>query len=270
MNKPHTEFRVVNHLLTNLLSGLQSILKEHLVGVYVYGSFVWGDFDETTSDIDVLVALNQEMTSEEFAALDDFHSNLVRHFPDWNDRIEVAYASYRMLQRFKTEQSQIAVISPGEPFHLKKAGTDWLINYYLLQTNSLTLYGPSAKSIIAPVSNSEFIEHVKKQAYAWQDWVVHTRNCLAYQYYAVLTLCRALYVLQHQKQGSKLEAGTWAKNQFPKWRVLIQRALTKTELNHASDMLTGETYQEVTAFVGEMVQHIQEREDGSQPRTTAY
>ncbi|HHF7367774.1 TPA: aminoglycoside adenylyltransferase domain-containing protein [Legionella bozemanae] len=260
MNKPRTELRVVNHLLNNLLSGLQSILKEHLLGVYVYGSFIWGDFDETTSDIDVFVALNQEMTPEEFSALDDLHTNLVQNFPAWNDRIEVAYASYRMLQHFKTEQGQIAVISPGEPFHIKKAGTDWLINYYLLQTDSLILYGPSAKSIIAPVSNSEFIEHVKKQAIEWQDWVIYTRNSLGYQYYAVLTLCRALYVLHHQEQGSKLKAGAWAKNQFPKWRVLIQRALTKAELNHANDILTEETYQEVTAFVNEMVQHIQERE----------
>lgn len=213
MNKPHREFRVVNHLLNNLLSGLQSILKEHLLGVYVHGSFVWGDFDETTSDIDVFVALNQEITPEEFAALNRLHTNLVQHFPAWNDRIEVAYASYRMLQHFKTEQGQIAVISPGEPFHIKKAGT---------------------------------------------DWVIHTRNSLGYQYYVVLTLCRALYVLHHQEQSSKLKAGTWAKNQFPKWRVLIQRALTKTELNHASDILTEETYQEVTAFVNEMVQHIRE------------
>ena len=67
-------------------------------------------------------------------------------------------------------------------------------------------------------------------------------------------------MLQHQEQGSKLKAGTWAKNQFPKWRVLIQRALTKAELNHASDILTEETWQEVSALVDEMVQHIQERE----------
>lgn len=85
MNKPHTEFRIVHHLLNDLLSGLQSILKEHLLGVYVYGSFVWGDFDETTSDIDVFVALNQEITPEEFAALNSLHTNLVQHFPAWNE-----------------------------------------------------------------------------------------------------------------------------------------------------------------------------------------
>lgn len=259
MNKLNTEFRVVHHLLNDFLSGVQSILKENLLGVYVYGSAVWGDFDEKTSDIDVFVALNQEITSEEFAALDGLHANLVQHFPAWNDRIEVAYASYRMLQHFKTEPGKIAVISPGEPFHIKNAGTDWLINYYLLQRNSFILYGPSAKLIIATVSNSEFIEHIKKQAIEWQDWIVHTRDSLGYQYYAVLTLCRALYVLHHKEQGSKLKAGDWAKNQFPKWQALIQRALTKAELNNASDILTKETYQEVTAFVDEMVRNIQER-----------
>ena len=67
-------------------------------------------------------------------------------------------------------------------------------------------------------------------------------------------------MLQYQEQGSKLKAGTWAKNQFPKWQVLIQRALTKAELNNASHDLIDKTYQEVTAFVNEMVQHIQERE----------
>ena len=164
MNKLHTGFSTVNRLLTELISGLQSILKENLLGAYVYGSFVWGDFDETTSDIDVFVALSQEITTQEFEALDNLHAELVKNFPSWNDRIEIAYASYRVLQHFKTEISKIAVINPGEPFNIKNTGTDWLINYYLLQNKSLILYGPDPKSIISPVSNSEFVAYVKKQA----------------------------------------------------------------------------------------------------------
>ncbi|MFO3183478.1 nucleotidyltransferase domain-containing protein [Legionella pneumophila serogroup 1] len=153
----------VNHLLTELLSALQSILKENLLSVYVYGSFVWGDFDEASSDIDIFVALNKEIAPQEFEALNNLHNNLVKDFPVWNDRIEVAYASYKMLQHFKTNISKIAVISPGESFNIKSAGTDWLINYYLLQNKSIILYGPKPKSIIAPVSNSEFVAHVKNK-----------------------------------------------------------------------------------------------------------
>jgi hypothetical protein len=67
-------------------------------------------------------------------------------------------------------------------------------------------------------------------------------------------------VLHHKEQGSKLKAGAWSKNQFPKWQVLIQRALTKAELSDASHDLIEKTYQDVTAFVDEMVKHIQERD----------
>ncbi|KTD24970.1 Streptomycin 3''-adenylyltransferase [Legionella lansingensis] len=257
MNKLYAEFSTVNGLLTELLSGLKSILKENLLGVYGYGSFVWGDFDEATSDIDVFVALNQEITPEEFEALGSFHTMLVECFPNWNDRIEVAYASSRMLQHFKMEVGRIAVISPGEAFNIKNAGTDWLINYYLLQNKSLILFGPSPKSIIAPVSKSEFVAHVKKQAVEWKDWIVHTRESLGYQYYVVLTLCRALYVIHHHEQGSKLKAGTWTLTQFPKWKDLIQRALIRSNQMDVSSRLIQETYEEVNLFVHELVKHIE-------------
>lgn len=255
MNKL-TEFPVVNHLLTELLSNLKAILKENLLGVYIYGSLIWGDFDEAASDIDVLVALNQEITTNDFNALEQLHTKLVKCFPAWHDRIEIAYASKQLLESFKTEVGNIAVISPGEPFNIKKAGTDWLINYYLLQNKSLILYGPSPKSIIASVSNGEFIDNVKKQAIEWHDWVVHTEHSLGFQYYAVLTLCRAVYVVHHHEQVSKLKAGTWALTQFPQWKDLIQRALAKAGQTDANPDLIRKTYKEVKLFVHEIVKFI--------------
>ncbi|GAC1422991.1 MAG: hypothetical protein NVS4B1_20310 [Ktedonobacteraceae bacterium] len=49
-----TSYADINELLALLLSGMQSILSEKLVGVYLYGSLVTGDFDAETSDIDLL------------------------------------------------------------------------------------------------------------------------------------------------------------------------------------------------------------------------
>ena len=67
-----------------------------------------------------------------------------------------------------------------------------------------------------------------------------------------------MYVLTHYEQGSKLKAGTWAVGQFPKWQDLIQRALRKAGLSNASTDFIEETYKEVTVFVDEMIQHIQD------------
>ena len=52
-NAPTTPFDDINALLQNLQIELQSILGEKLVGIYIYGSLVWGDFNHTTSDIDL-------------------------------------------------------------------------------------------------------------------------------------------------------------------------------------------------------------------------
>lgn len=260
MNKINTGFSDVDYLLSELVSGLKALLKDNLLGIYLYGSLVWGDFDHAASDVDIFIALNDELTTKDFDVLDLFHAVLIQRFSAWNDRIEIAYASQITLKNIKNKIGKIAVISPGEPFHIKNAGTYWLINYYLLQNKSIILYGSSPKLIIAPISNNEFVAQVKKQAIEWQDWIVHTKKSLGYQYYAVLTLCRAMYVIYKHEQGSKLKAGAWAKNQFPKWQTLIQKSLTKAELNDASHDLINKTYQEVTAFVAEMVQHIQERE----------
>jgi hypothetical protein len=52
------------------------------------------------------------------------HARLAEDHPAWDDRIEVAYVPTPALRRFKTEAGNIAIVSPGEPFHAKAAGKD--------------------------------------------------------------------------------------------------------------------------------------------------
>jgi len=48
-----TQYSAVNIVLDVLLKRIQDIIGDRLVGVYLYGSFVAGDFDEKISDIDL-------------------------------------------------------------------------------------------------------------------------------------------------------------------------------------------------------------------------
>ena len=52
-----TEYPEVNKVLDKLLINIKDILIDKLVGLYLYGSLVWGDFDESVSDIDLLAAV---------------------------------------------------------------------------------------------------------------------------------------------------------------------------------------------------------------------
>lgn len=220
-----TPYSDVNKVLDHFLSNLQAIFDHKLAGVYLYGSLVWGDFDYDISDIDLLAALAVPIDDDEFDRLEQMHRDLAAIFPHWAGRVEAAYVSLDALQTFKTQPSEIAITSPGEPFHRKAAGKDWLINWWAVREKGETLFGPEPKTLIAPISPKEFLHAVREQAQEWGPWIVHATHSRPYQAYAILTLCRALYAVENGEQVSKQQAALWAKDRLPQWAALIERAL---------------------------------------------
>ena len=135
-------------LLDELTSRQREILGEKLIGIYLYGSLVTGDFDPKISDIDLLCALSSDITEQEFEKLKMMHEDFVKIHKKWNDRIEVQYLSVEGLKTFKTQKSKMADISPGEPFHVIDAGKDWMVNWWVVQEKGLALFGPPPQTII--------------------------------------------------------------------------------------------------------------------------
>src|SRR3712207_2269106 len=127
---PITPYADIDEILHTLRSQIQQTLGEQLVGLYLYGSLVTGDFDPDISDIDLLAVTRAQIDDPEFERLDVMHTAFVAGHPVWNDRIEIAYLSQPALETFRSQSSPIAIISPGEPFHFKEAGKDWLINWW--------------------------------------------------------------------------------------------------------------------------------------------
>src|SRR5215213_4947783 len=190
-------------LIEDISSRIQKTLGEKLVGLYVYGSLVAGDFDYEISDIDLLAATATAIDEEELGALEKMYAGLVEDFPDWNNRIETAYVSFAALQTFKSQKSRIANISPGEPLHFLEAGSDWLLNWYFVREYGITLFGASPETIIARVSKKEFIEAVREQARERAENIEKAKFSRPYQAYLIMTFCRALYAVENGEQASK-------------------------------------------------------------------
>jgi hypothetical protein len=244
---------IVTPLLDALREGIQAVLGQKLVGLYVYGSLVWGDFDPAASDVDLLAALTADLTDPEFEAIRAFHADFVARFPAWDDRIEVQYCSVAGLQHFREVSSPMCVISPGDPFHRLTAGPDWLMNWYFVRTYGLTLYGPPPETVIAPISKAEFVNRARLDAPFWRGHIVNTRDSRQYQAYAVLTLCRCYYTVTHGEQVSKRRAAIWAAEQLPDWADLIQAAL----IGRSDPAQNCVTYPEAERFVHFMADLIE-------------
>ncbi|MEM7738308.1 MAG: nucleotidyltransferase domain-containing protein [Deinococcota bacterium] len=157
-----TPYADVNVLLAELVQGLRDVLELNLLGIYLYGSSITEDFDISLSDVDLLIVVASDVGANMFRQLDNLHHMLVAHHPHWNNRIELAYLTPKALQTFKTEQSTFAVISPNEPFCYTTAGREYLLNWWMVREQSVTLFGPNPQTFIATISKTEFLNSVRE------------------------------------------------------------------------------------------------------------
>ncbi|MGC2235046.1 MAG: aminoglycoside adenylyltransferase domain-containing protein [Pyrinomonadaceae bacterium] len=250
----------IGALLDVILSRIQGVLGEKLKGLYLYGSLVAGDFDYEISDIDFLAALDTTINEKELSELEKMHDKLARENPRWNNRIEVAYVSLDALKTFKTKQSKIANTSPGEPLHFLEAGRDWLLNWHFARVCGVTLFGESPEEIIEPVSKDEFIENVRRQAAERAANVEDARHSRPYQAYLIMTLCRALYVVERGEQVSKRRAASWVKKKFPEYAALIENAFEWRAKSRDKNFNHEATFPEAREFILFIAGKIKESE----------
>ncbi len=218
-----TPYADINELLAQLFERIQAILGEKLVGLSLFGSLVLGDFDYDISDIDLVVATSTFIGEQDFERLQVMHNEIIAQHRNWENRIEIGYIAVRDL-KITQPHFTIALMSPGEPFHIKEANADWILNRYVLHEKGVSLYGPSPQQLVDPVSKEELLNAVRVQAKAWRTWVYSGRT-RGFQAYAILTMCRIYYTFQTGDFVSKKQAALWTARALPEWSALISNAL---------------------------------------------
>ena len=238
----------VNQILGELLKGHKEIFGKNLLGYYVYGSLVWGDFDKHTSDIDTLCLIDSEVTADELTKLRKVHEDIIRKYPKWDNRIEVHYAPFQGLKNFKGVPFNMANISPGEPLHMIVADAEWIDEWYLVREYAVPLDGIDPKEVIPYISKEEFVEQIKGYARSFRDRIKLCNDSYSLAY-AILTLCRALYTTQTGNQTSKPAAAKWTTMFLPEYKELVEEALTWRQERKLSASATQENAERTKEFV---------------------
>ena len=258
---PVTQDTEVSALLDRLTDEIRHNTNGSLVGLYVYGSLVTGDFDKDRSDIDLLAVVDRGIEDDTFGRLERMHARFVEEYPAWEDRIEVAYVPAPALWKFRTQTDRIAIVSPGEPFHFKAAGKDYLMNWYVVREAGATLCGPPPDTLIPEMSPSEFVEAAREHAEVWKEYVYEMRTPGA-QSYAVLTMCRALYTHANGRQASKKQAALWAAERLPEWAPLILQSLDWLSERREDETGDDAGFHETVRFVHYVADRITAKGEG--------
>lgn len=219
----------VNALLQELLQSVQTVLGNHFVGAYLFGSLTTGDFDQH-SDIDVVVVTDDYLRDDLFLALQMMHAGIAADGSWWATQLEVSYIPRRALRRYDPANAVHPHIDRGrnQSLHMMRHDSDWVIQRHSLWERGIALSGPDPQTLIDPITPSE----LRRAMLAILWWPVEILDDpvqikrRGYQSYIVLTMCRILYTLEYGAVASKPVAARWAQEtQGERWKHLIERAL---------------------------------------------
>lgn len=221
-----TGYADVDAVLATLVPRLAAALGGRLLGLYLFGSLVTGDFDPRLSDIDLAAIVASSLTDAELDRLARMHAAIARAFPAWDDRVEVGYLALADVRPFDPEAT-IAVISPGEPFHARAAEHSWLFNLRVVRDRGVTLLGPDPRTLVEPIGDEQLRAALRARMREWRAWTDEEIPLMAAgaQAYVVLTMCRALHTFATGDWSSKRRAAAWAIGAEPARAPLIRRAL---------------------------------------------
>ncbi|HTP11893.1 MAG TPA: aminoglycoside adenylyltransferase domain-containing protein, partial [Anaerolineae bacterium] len=161
-------------------------------------------------------------------ALEALHRRLWNSDLKWAAKLEGAYVPRPTLCRYDPAAAPCPTVNEGR-FYLDRQGSDWLIQRYILRKYDAAICGPPLKSSIDPVTPDDLRRAIRGVLREWWQPMLDDPRFLRnreYEAFATLTMCRALYTLEHGDIVSKPIAASWAQHTLDgRWGELIDRAM---------------------------------------------
>jgi predicted nucleotidyltransferase len=248
-----------------LATNIQKLLGDDLFGIYLSGSAVTGGFDPGISDLDLVVVSARTAERIDLTGLNRMHDEFVRRRPDWSDRIEAVYVGRATLRSFRTTNDRLAVISPGEAFHLRDdSAMLWLQNWYLVREFGLPLVGPAASEVVPVIAWPEFVGATVRYAgelAARIDGEVSPGELA----YALLTTCRASMTVRTDRHVSKQAAAHWVAERMPTSAWVVDAALRCRASRGAAGLDDPRTQAEARTLIRRLAAQIGQSHQPWQP-----
>jgi len=248
-----TPYADVNTALQGLLTRVQAILEDDFIGMYLYGSLAQGDFDCNTSDIDVIVITERDVSDEQFALLDEMHAGFRASDSYWAKKIEAAYIQKDALNLTGFHSSQHPQLEKGRGLSREPLETGWPFQRHVLRDQGIVIAGPDPATLVAPVPAQELSDAAISITGMWQQacrtdpsWLEWVRQPPEHRF-VLVTLCRSLYTLEHGTVASKSAAARWGQETLDRqWAELLSRSFMQPS---GMDTVTEKDLADTLAFL---------------------
>lgn len=206
---------------------MQAVLGQNFAAAYLQGSFAHGDWD-TYSDVDFVVALEQEVAESDLPALQAMHARIYDLDSNWAKHLEGSYFPKETLRRPDPTNQPLLYLDNGSRELIRSNHCNTLVVRWVVRECGITLAGPDPRKLVDPVSADDLRQEVLA---TMRDWARELfadpvrMNNRWYQPFAVLSYCRMLHTLHTGRIESKPAGARWATSALDgRWAGLIQRA----------------------------------------------
>ncbi len=233
----------LDELLIEHARSLERASTKNFVGMYLIGSLAVGDFD-ATSDVDFMVVTNDELDSEELAAVQVAHSKYLARDDGWPTHLEYSFFPMAKLHTLSSPfgESRRSPLADrllwyfNGPSPERSDHDNTLVTRWTLRERGLRVLGPEPASFAPVVTPDELRKEFRNSIRGWDRDKVLTRGWdrdeaelsssphynRFHQAFFVLNYCRALQGLHEGRISSKREGVEWAKVHLePRWHSLI-------------------------------------------------
>lgn len=243
-------------VINNFTNMCKDIFSDDLTGVYLHGSLAMGCFNPDKSDIDFIVAIENDMTEKQKI---DFMNSVVELNQQAPPKgIEVSIVKKEFCKpfvyptpfelHFSIAHLQWFKNNPYEYIE-KMNGTDkdLAAHFMIIHQYGIVLYGKEITEVFGKVKDECYIDSI------WEDVKNAKEDILVNTVYVILNLCRVIAFLKERLCLSKLEGGKWAvRNVNQKYKRLILNAIHCYE----TDEIINEEKEILLDFAEEMIKQI--------------
>ena len=225
----------VKHLLKEFVRSFQEYLGERLTGVYLHGSLAMGCFNPVSSDIDLLVVVENPLSLAEKTELGQRLLYLSTLNPA--NGMEMSIVTLPALQAFRhpcpyelhfSDHNKPDFISGRVDFSGEKLDPDLAAHFTITRARGICLYGQPITGVFPAVPKAAYLDSIildTDESYTnVQEGADEGEGRVPP--YAVLNFCRVLAFLEQGLVASKAEGGRWGLAHLPEqYHPIIQAAL---------------------------------------------
>lgn len=226
MNTRPTPYPELNQVLVELVKSIREVLVDNFIGFYLQGSFAAGDFDEH-SDCDFVVAIRDELTDPQVAALQAMHARIFDIDPGWPQHLEGSYFPADILRDYKRSGEKLWYLDNGHRQMERSDHCNTILVHWVVRESGVTLTGPPPDTLVNPIPVEALRQDIYHTIIHWGNHILQNPdqyNNRFYQTFLVLSYCRMLHDLINGYPGSKRAGAEWAKRHFDaRWHGLINR-----------------------------------------------